>query len=201
MASTERDQVVIEHIIESRVNALTAFDVTAAFPEARRQLVRKTLHRVKERVSEECDSIRLQTENEFEQKDFDRERFLKLSFWHQSWPDGVRIGITSDELRARAMSLGLNVPEADGRRFDQVVVELDKNAEARDHDQDPFPAWPWYFWLPRPYRHWDERAAIAQFFPVDHANRDSPAVDYLVDRLCTAISVAHPLLQEVDRDA
>lgn len=196
MANPEREKVVIDHIMESRQNAVTAWDVAAVFPKARQALVRNALNDVERRVVKNF-GANLHADNQFARVDFDRDKFLQLGFRRDAWPTGVTISVSGDGLRARDMFIGLLASGDRRAELGDVVLALDG---VREGGKKPYPDWLWYCYLPDPLRHWDEREAIAQFLPgPNDATGEIPVVEFLTGLLFDAIAIADPLLQQIGR--
>lgn len=193
--SIESD-VVVQHIIESADNVVSAYEVHHAFPRARWALIERALTELESRLRSKWGQGDITVTNQFKGNDIDSTAALHFLVGRSSWPSSVRVGYASDWKQACLMSVGVkcNDVEMEKAVLEYVTPQLD--AAVCKHDRKHFAHWPWYYFLPPPYDHWNQPPALKAFAEYE-SNRQIAAVEHLFLRLDEILETADPYLRSL----
>lgn len=192
----ESDSVVIQHILESADNTITAYKVYRAFPSAWQALVRNAFEQVEQQLRSRADADELDIDNQFRTQDLWHVDAVPFTIRRASWARGTRIGFITENKPAKFLSVGLHTEEPVNPELNPVVEELNTRygqKESRDYDY-----WPWYQWLKHPYDELLQAEAIEQLSATSQQNGETvPAAEWLTQKLTDILNVVDQPLRDL----
>lgn len=194
----ESDNVVIQHILESADNTITAYKVYSAFPEAWQSLVRHAFEQVEEQFRSRTDADELDIDNQFQTQDVRHVDAVSFTIRRRSWPLRTRVGFITEYTPAQALSVGLHTEEPVDPELDPIVNAL--NSHYGKKDAKHYEYWPWYQWQKHPYDNLFEAAAIKELSaqsPQD--GQFVPAARWLHQKLTAILNVVDQPLRDLGR--
>ncbi|MDZ7801178.1 MAG: hypothetical protein U5K81_10355 [Trueperaceae bacterium] len=169
---TDRETIIVDHILASRTNTFLAFDLAAALPKAQHRLINQALQALENRLRDQAYGQDAWIQNTFDSGASEWPAPFAFKIRPTHWPIDLVVAIAAERDHTRQMSIGLH-SDAEWPTIPQPALEaLDSVRPTRSR---PYRHWPWWRWLECDYRHWTTRAALHAFMPSDEDARHTKA--------------------------